>query len=303
MEIFSAEFLSALLVILLIDLVLAGDNALVIALAARNVPKHRQRVVIFWGTVGAIGIRVVMTLGVYWLLKIPGLALVGGLALVWIARKLLVPGEGHESSHGMAAASSVGGAIRTIVIADAVMGIDNALAIGAAARESVLLIILGLAITVPIIVWGSRVVLAMVGRFPSIILLGGAVIGWTAAKMILEEPLLQGILTRGPAVEGAVTLLILVVSVLPWFQDKTKPEARKLLIALPFPLAWLVGFEVASELWDLNVGYLDAGSLGDALLQLLRWTGWLPITALGLWIAERRARDAAADKSMARASR
>lgn len=292
MEFMSAGFLSALLVIIVIDLVLAGDNALVIGLAARNVPKERQKTVILWGTAGAIVVRAVMTLGVFWLLKIPGLSLAGGLALIWIARKLLVPGEGQPGGHGRTIGTSVSGAIRTIIIADAVMGIDNALAIGAAARESVLLIVIGLAITVPIIVWGSRVVLAMVGRFPSIILIGGGVLGWTAAKMILGEPLLQGILARGQAAEGALTLLVLTVSVLPWFQDRTKPEARRLLMALPFPLAWLVAFEVGSELWGWRVSYLDVQNLGDALVQILRLTGWLPLTVLGLWLVERRIRRA-----------
>jgi YjbE family integral membrane protein len=262
----------------------------VIGLAARNVPKHRQKTVILWGTVGAIVVRAVMTLGVYWLLKVPGLSLAGGLALVWIARKLLVPGEDH-GGHGAAAATSAGSAIRTIIVADAVMGVDNALAVGAAARDSVLLIVLGLAITAPIIVWGSRVVLALVGRFPSIILLGGGVLGWTAAKMIVAEPLLGGVLARGAAVEGAVTLLVLTVSVLPWFQDRTKPEARKLLMALPFPMVWLVAFEVGAEIWGWRVGYLDAESIGDAALQLLRWAGWLPVAALGLWLVERRRED------------
>ncbi len=292
MEFMSAGFLSALLVIIVIDLVLAGDNALVIGLAARNVPKERQKAVILWGTVGAIVVRAVMTLGVFWLLKIPGLSLAGGLALIWIARKLLVPGEGQPGGHGRTVATSVSGAIRTVIIADAVMGVDNALAIGAAAQESVALIVIGLAITVPIIVWGSRVVLAMVGRFPSIILIGGGVLGWTAAKMILGEPLLQGILIRGHAVEGALTLAVLTVSVLPWFQDRTKPEARLLLMALPFPLFWLVGFEIAAEQWGWRVSYLDVQTVGEAFIQLVRLTGWLPLTVLGLWIVERRTRRA-----------
>ncbi len=268
----------------------AGDTALVIGLAARNVPKERQKTVILWGTVGAIVIRAVMTLGVFWLLKIPGLALAGGLALIWIARKLLVPGEGQPGGHGRTIGTSISGAIRTIIVADAVMGVDNALAIGAAAQESAALIVIGLAITVPIIVWGSRVVLAMVGRFPSIILIGGAVLGWTAAKMILHEPLLQGVLVRGHAVEGALTLAVLTVSVLPWFQDRTKPEARLLLMALPFPLFWLVGFEIAAEQWGWRVSYLDVQTVGDAFIQLVRLTGWLPLTVLGLWVVERRTR-------------
>mgnify|MGYP003350947798 CR=1 FL=1 len=146
----NADFWSGLGQIILVNILLSGDNALVIGLAARKVPKHQQNKVILWGTFGAIAVRVAMTLGVYWLLKVPGLMLIGGAALIWIARRLLQPDQ--ESGHSIAAAASFGAAVRTIIIADTVMGVDNALAIGAMARESVLLIVLGLAITVPIIV-------------------------------------------------------------------------------------------------------------------------------------------------------
>lgn len=159
LDIFSTGFLSALLAIVLIDLVLAGDNALIIGLVARNLPKESQNKVIFWGTFGAIAIRAFMAIIVVYILAVPGFMLVGGLALVWIARKLLTPeGGGHEESHLAKPATTFAGAVRTIVIADAVMGVDNVLAIGGAAHGSVLLIVLGLAISVPIIVWGSKLV-------------------------------------------------------------------------------------------------------------------------------------------------
>src|SRR5215210_6233297 len=128
MEFLSAAWWSALLAIVLIDLVLAGDNAIVIALAARNLPSHLQKKAIVWGTVGAIFVRSLMTIGVVWLLQIPGLMLVGGLGLIWIAYKLLVPSDGHEE-HGGASATTFWGAMRTIVIADALMGIDNVLGV------------------------------------------------------------------------------------------------------------------------------------------------------------------------------
>ena len=124
MELFSAAWLSALLAIVLIDLVLAGDNAIVIALAARRLPAHLQKRAIVWGTVGAIVVRSLMTIGVVWLLKIPGLMLVGGLGLVWIAYKLLIPQEGGHEGHADGA-TTFWGAMKTIVVADALMGIDN----------------------------------------------------------------------------------------------------------------------------------------------------------------------------------
>jgi YjbE family integral membrane protein len=191
MELFSTPWWSALLAIILIDLVLAGDNAIVIALAARNLPPHLQKKAIMWGTVGAIAVRSAMTLIVVWLLKIPGLMLIGGLGLVWIAYKLLVDTGGDE--HDGPAASTFWGAMKTIVIADALMGIDNVLGVAGAANGSMTLVILGLLISVPIVVYGSQLVLKLVERFPIIIQLGAAVLAFTAAKMIIGEQLLKGI--------------------------------------------------------------------------------------------------------------
>ena len=189
MELFSTEFFSALLAIILIDLVLAGDNAIVIALAARNLPPQEQHRAIVFGTIGAIVVRSLMTLGVVWLLKIPGLMLVGGLLLFWIAVKLIAPGNDGDE-HGPAA-STFWGAMKTIVIADAVMGVDNVLAVAGASHGSFLLVVLGLLISIPIVVWGSRFVLKLIERFPWVILLGGGVLGFTAGKMILNEPLVK----------------------------------------------------------------------------------------------------------------
>ncbi len=191
MDFLSLEFFSALGAIILIDLVLAGDNALVIALAARRLPPALQKKAILWGTFGAIFVRALMTVGVVWLLKIPGLLLVGGLLLVWIAVKLLDP-AGHGEEHaGDSGATSFIGAMKTIVIADAVMGIDNVLGVAGAAEGSFLLVILGLLISIPIVVWCSGLVLRLVARFPIIIYAGAAVLALTAAKMILSEPLIK----------------------------------------------------------------------------------------------------------------
>jgi YjbE family integral membrane protein len=191
MELFSAPWWSALLAIILIDLVLAGDNAIVIALAARNLPPALQKKAILWGTVGAIVVRTVMTLIVVWLLKIPGLMLVGGLGLIWIAYKLLVDTGGDE--HDGPVATTFWGAMKTIVIADALMGIDNVLGVAGAANGNMTLVVLGLLISVPIVVYGSQLVLKLVERFPVIIQLGAAVLAFTAAKMIVSEKLLAGV--------------------------------------------------------------------------------------------------------------
>jgi YjbE family integral membrane protein len=191
MELFSPEFFAALAAIILIDLVLAGDNAIVIALAARNLPAHLQRRAVLWGTAGAIVVRAAMTVVVVALLKVPGLLLAGGLMLLWIAYRLLVPEESADAgSHG-AAAGTFWGAMRTIVIADAVMGLDNVLAVAGAAHGSYLLVVLGLLISIPIVVWGSTLILKWVERFPAIVYLGAAVLAATAAKMAISEPLLR----------------------------------------------------------------------------------------------------------------
>ena len=191
MEFLSAPWWSALLAIILIDLVLAGDNAIVIALAARNLPKERQKQAIVWGTVGAIVVRTLMTLIVVWLLKIPGLMALGGLGLLWIAFQLLNEQGGEDDAHGPGA-STFWGAMKTIVIADALMGIDNVLGVAGAAHGAMDLVVIGLLISVPIVVFGSTMVLKLVERFPVIIQLGAAVLAATAASMIAGEPLLAG---------------------------------------------------------------------------------------------------------------
>ncbi len=188
MELFSAAWFSALLAIILIDLVLAGDNAIVIALAARNLPPQLRKKAIVWGTVGAIAVRSVMTIGVVWLLKIPGLMLVGGIGLLWIAYKLLTPGD-DDGEHGPQA-TTFWGAMKTIIVADALMGVDNVLGVAGAAHGSFDLVVIGLLVSVPIVVFGSSVVLKLVDRFPIIIQAGAAVLAFTAASMIVKEPFL-----------------------------------------------------------------------------------------------------------------
>jgi len=191
MELFSSTWWSALLAIILIDLVLAGDNAIVIALAARKLPPALQKKAIWWGTVGAIVVRSSLTVVVVWLLKIPGLMLVGGLGLLWIACKLILD-TGDDKEHDIHV-TSFWGAMKTIIVADALMGIDNVLGVAGAAQGSFDLVVIGLLISVPIVVFGSTLVLKLVERWPVIINIGAAVLAFTAAKMITDEKLLVSI--------------------------------------------------------------------------------------------------------------
>jgi YjbE family integral membrane protein len=166
-DLFSVQFLSALMAIVIIDLVLAGDNAIVIALAARNVPVRLRTKAIVWGTVGAIVVRSLLTMVVVWLLAVPGLLFAGGALLVWIAYKLLLPEPEDENGVRLNQVNSFWAAIRTIVVADIVMGLDNVLAVAGAAHGSFLLVALGLLISIPIVVWGSTVILRFIDRYPA----------------------------------------------------------------------------------------------------------------------------------------
>ncbi len=197
------ESLSALAAIVVIDLVLAGDNAIVIALAARNLPKTHQRRAVVWGTLGAIAVRASLTVGVLWLLALPGLSLAGGALLAWIAYRLLVPEDGADRGERRPV-SGFWAAMRTIVIADAVMGLDNVLGVAGAARGNALLVVLGLLISVPIMVWGSSVILRWIERFPALLYVGGAVLAWTAATMIVDEPVVAEALSGQPLFRAAI---------------------------------------------------------------------------------------------------
>jgi len=188
MDVFASTFWSGLLSIILIDLVLAGDNAIVIALAARNLPKHLQKQAIFWGTLGAIAVRIVMTAAVVWLLKLPGLMLAGGLLLLPIAWKLLRQNGGE---HHIKPAQGFWSAMQTIVIADALMGLDNVLAIAGASHGHMSLVVIGLLVSVPLVVWGSTLILKLIERFPAVIYLGAAAIAWTAGRMLSHDLLVK----------------------------------------------------------------------------------------------------------------
>ena len=215
MELFSMPWWSALLAIILIDLVLAGDNAIVIALAARNLPAEHQNKAIMWGTVGAIVVRSAMTVGVVWLLKIPGLMLVGGLGLLWIAYKLI--SDTSEDEHEGSGATTFWGAMKTIIVADALMGVDNVLGVAGAANGDFTLVVIGLLISIPIVVLGSKLVLRLVEKWPVIIHLGAAVLAFTAAQMIINEKLLDPIFDGGETINllaRGATYVVAVAGVL-----------------------------------------------------------------------------------------
>jgi YjbE family integral membrane protein len=212
-DLFTTEFLAALGAIVIIDLVLAGDNAIVIALAVRNVPKHLQRRAIMWGTFGAIAVRTSLTMIVVWLLRVPGLMAIGGVLLVWIAYQLLSPTGADNDNVRVDAAQGFWGALRTIVIADALMGLDNVLAVAGAAHGSFVLVVLGLVISIPIVIWGSTVMLRFVERYPVFVYFGAGVLAATAVRMTTGEPVLRDAIVDYPFI---VPLLypVVVLSVL-----------------------------------------------------------------------------------------
>lgn len=184
MDLLSMDFLTALLSIVLIDLVLAGDNALLIGLAAKNVPKRLQKRVILAGTCGAIIIRSLLTIVAVKLLEIDGLMLIGGVLLIYISFKLLLNAADtdiHPSKN------TFWGALWTILLADMLMGVDNVLGVAGAAHGNYVLVVCGLLISIPIVVWGSTLVIHLMERFPIIIVVGAGVLVWTGSKMIIKD--------------------------------------------------------------------------------------------------------------------
>jgi YjbE family integral membrane protein len=173
--------------IIMIDLLLSGDNAVVIALASRSLPTAQRKIAVMGGSVAAVVMRIIFCLVITWLLRIPYLRLLGGLLLLYIGVKLVIP-EARVEGNGAAAISHVWGAIRTILIADAVMSLDNVVAIAAAAHGSVSLIALGLVCSIPLIVVGSQLVLRVLNGFPILVLTGGGLLGWIAGEIIVSDP-------------------------------------------------------------------------------------------------------------------
>ena len=205
--------------IILIDILLGGDNAVVIALACRNLPKHQKMKGILWGTAGAIILRVILIAFAVTLLQVPFLKLVGGALLIWIGIKLVAPAD--EDAHGnLQGGTTLMAAIKTIIIADLVMSFDNVIAIAGAANQAdpdhqMGLVIFGLLVSIPLIVWGSTLVLKLIERYPLVVTLGGALLGWIAGGMMITDPVVVGQIGEpSSALKYAVSALgaILVVA-------------------------------------------------------------------------------------------
>ena len=188
----SAEFWAGLIKIIGVNVILSGDNAVVIALAARSLPPRQQRQAIVWGSGAAIVMRIVLTLFAVALLMLPWLKIIGSLLLLWIGVRLLVP---EEDDAQIEASDQLLSAIKTILVADLVMSLDNVIAVAAAAAGSVVLLILGLAISIPLVIFGATLLLKLMERFPVIITIGGALIGWVAGEMLVTDPALAGLLS------------------------------------------------------------------------------------------------------------
>jgi len=195
-------FWAALGSIILANVLLSGDNAVVIAMAARGLPALRQRQAIVLGSAAAIVMRIALTLVAVKMLGLPWLKLAGGLALLWIGARLMSDEQAHPDSR--AAPMGMGAAVRTILVADLVMSLDNVLAVAAAARGDTLLLVVGLAVSIPLIVFGSTLILKVMDRFPVIIVAGAALLGWLAGEMMLVDPALVGWL--GPLPESAARM-------------------------------------------------------------------------------------------------
>jgi YjbE family integral membrane protein len=190
------DFWIGLLKIIWINIILSGDNAVVIALAARSLPPEQQRKAIFWGTAAAVILRIVLTVVAVKLLALPYLQIVGGLLLLWIGVQLLSDedgGEGEEKQHG-----SLGSAIRTILIADLVMSLDNVIGVAAAANGNVTLLVIGLAIAIPIVIFGSTLMIKLMERFPIIVTLGAALIGWVGGETIASDVIFKDYSAANP---------------------------------------------------------------------------------------------------------
>ncbi|NIK69660.1 YjbE family integral membrane protein [Paenibacillus sp. BK720] len=199
-----------LLKIILINIVLSGDNAVVIALACRNLPEEQQKKAIFFGSFGAIVLRIVLTFAAVWLLHIPFVQLAGGLLLVWIALKLM---KGEDEEGELASSSELGAAIKTILIADLVMSLDNVLAVAGAAGGNYALIGLALAISIPLIIWGSTLLMRLMHNFPIIVLLGVALLGYTAGEMIIGDERVAHVMDTMPPFVHSLLPVLLAVAV------------------------------------------------------------------------------------------
>jgi YjbE family integral membrane protein len=223
----SPDFWIGLLKIVWINIILSGDNAVVIALAARSLPPHQQKKAVLFGSGAAVVLRIVLTVVAAELLALSYLQIIGGLLLLWIGVQLL-SGE-DEQEEGSTSHSSMMAAIRTILIADLVMSLDNVIAVAAAAKGSMVLLILGLAISIPLVIFGSTLMIKLMERFPIIITLGAALIGWVGGETLISDVVLQDLVAQYPALHhGAAAVgAVLVVLIGKYLGSKAESEEDK----------------------------------------------------------------------------
>ena len=188
-ELQTAAFWTGLLAIIWVNIILSGDNAVVIALAARSLPPRQQKQAVIWGAGAAVVLRIILTIVAVELLRLPWLRLIGGVLLFWIAVKLMVPEDGGED--GVDSSDNLWAAIKTILIADLVMSLDNVIAVAAVAKDSFVLLILGLTISIPLVIFGATMLMKLMGRWPIIITLGAALIGYVAGEMLVTDPVVK----------------------------------------------------------------------------------------------------------------
>lgn len=207
MEFGSVEFWVALGEIVLVNIVLSGDNAVVIALAARGLPPKQQKNAVLFGSGAAVLMRIVLTIVAVEMLRLPYLKLVGAVLLLWIGVQLLLPEKEEDDGLGEGASSSLVAAIRTILIADLVMSLDNVIAVAAAAQGNVVLLVLGLAISIPLVIFGSTLMIKLMERFPIIVVLGAALIGWVGGETIASDAILHDYAVAHPALHYVAAAL------------------------------------------------------------------------------------------------
>ena len=188
-EIQTTVFWVGLWQIILVNIVLSGDNAVVIALAARSLPPRQQKLAVFWGAGAAVIMRIILTIIAVEMLKWPWLKLIGAALLLWIAVKLLLPEDGDDGD--VESSDNLLSAIKTILIADLVMSLDNVIAVAAAAKGSIMLLVLGLAISIPLVIFGATMLMKVMDRFPIIITIGAGLLGWVSGDMAASDPVVK----------------------------------------------------------------------------------------------------------------
>jgi YjbE family integral membrane protein len=222
----SPQFWVAALEIVVINILLSGDNAVVIALACRNLPPNQRRWGIIWGAAGAVILRIILTFFAVSLLKLPYLNLVGGVLLLWIGIKLIADEDGDE--HEVKAADRLGVAIRTIIIADLVMSLDNVIGVAGAAKGSVLLIVFGLVVSIPLVVVGAQLIMKLIERFPVLVVAGGGLLGFVAGEMMVADTAIaEWINTHASWLHwvGPVVGIVIVVAAAKWLQRRSAHPA------------------------------------------------------------------------------